>query len=127
MSRFYRARFLKTGSNFLLFYFYCSIVFIIILYKKWGVEFLIKLLLKGRAHNCTSSKNCHCGSCQRSVDPVLSSHDAPYFETYLSSQAIEKGIGNRAPVSAFLVCFFILFSYKEPTSVENDSPGGKYL
>ena len=26
-------------------------------------------------------------SCQCSVDPVLSSHDAPYFETYLSSQA----------------------------------------
>ena len=64
--------------------FYC---FIIILYKKWGLEFLIKLFLKGRAHNCTSSKNCHCRSCQCSVDPVLSSHDAPYFETYLSSQA----------------------------------------
>ena len=47
---------LKTGSNFLLFCFYCSIVFIIILYKKWGLEFLIKLFLKGRAHNCTSSK-----------------------------------------------------------------------
>ena len=27
------------------------------------------------------------GSCQCSVDPVLSSHDEPYFETYLSSQA----------------------------------------
>ena len=52
---------LKTGSNFLLFCFYCSIVFIIILYKKWGLEFLIKLFLKGRAHNCTSSKNCHSG------------------------------------------------------------------
>ena len=47
---------LKTGSNFLLFCFYCYIVFIIILYKKWGLEFLIKL-----AHNCTSSKNCHSG------------------------------------------------------------------
>ena len=53
--------FLKTGSNFLLFHFYCSIVFIIILHKKWGLELLIKLSLKGRAHNCTSSKNCHCG------------------------------------------------------------------
>ena len=41
---FYTARFLKTGSNFLLFYFYCSIVFIIILYKKWGLEFLILFL-----------------------------------------------------------------------------------
>ena len=86
--------FLKTGSNFLLFYFYCSTVFIIILYKKWGLEFLIKLFLKGRAHSCTSSKNFHCGSCQCSVDPVLSSHDAPYFERYLSSQAwIKVGHG----------------------------------
>ena len=83
----------------------------------------MKLFLEGRAHNCTSFKNCNCGSCQCSVDPVLSSHDAPYFETYLSSQAIEKGIGNGALVSAFLVCFFILSSYKEPTSGENDSPG----
>ena len=81
LSVFYRARFLKTESNFLLFHFYCSIVFIIILYKKWGLEFLIKLFLKGRAPNCTSSKNCHCESCQCSVDPILSSHDAPYFET----------------------------------------------
>ena len=40
---------------------------------------------------------------------------------------IEKGIGNGAPVFAFLVCFFILSSYKEPTSGENNSPGGKYL
>ena len=39
------ARFLKTGSNFLFFYFYCSIVFIIILYKKWGLEFLTTALL----------------------------------------------------------------------------------
>ena len=77
--------FLKQGLIF-----YCSIVFIIILYKKWGLEFLIKLFLKGKAHNCTSSKNCHCGSCQCSVDPVLSSHDAPYFETYLSGQALIK-------------------------------------
>ena len=53
--------FLKTGSNFLMFCFYCSIVFIIIFYKKWGLEFFIKLFLKGRAHNCTSSKNCHSG------------------------------------------------------------------
>ena len=47
---------LKTWSNFLLFYLYCSIVFITILCKKWGLEFLINLFLKGRAHNCTSSK-----------------------------------------------------------------------
>ena len=41
---------------------------------------------------------------------------------------IEKGIGNGGPVFAFLVCFFyILSSYKEPTSGENDSPRGKYL
>ena len=26
-----------------------------------GQEFLIKLFLKGRTHNCTSSKNCHSG------------------------------------------------------------------
>ena len=39
--------FLKTGSNFLLFCFYCSIVFIIIFHKKWGLEFFIKLFLKG--------------------------------------------------------------------------------
>ena len=26
-----------------------------------GLEFLIKLFLKGRTHNCTSSKNCHSG------------------------------------------------------------------
>ena len=72
--------------------FYCFIVFIIILYKKWGLEFLIKLfLIKGKNHNCTSSKNCHCGSCQCSVDPVLSSHDTPYFETYLASQTWIKG------------------------------------
>ena len=37
--------FLKTGSNFLLFYFYCSIVFINILYKKWGLELLTTALL----------------------------------------------------------------------------------
>ena len=43
------------------------------------------------------------------------------------NETIEKGIGNGAPVFAFLVCFFILSSYKEPTSGENDSPGGKYL
>ena len=61
------------------------------------------------------SKNCHCLSCQCSVDPVLSSHDAPYFETYLSSQAIEKGIGNGAPVFAFLVFFFFFFSFCLPT------------
>ena len=43
------------------------------------------------------------------------------------NETIEKDIGNGAPVFAFLVCFFILSSYKEPTSGENDSPGGKYL
>ena len=72
--------FLKTESNFLLFPFYSSIVFIIILYKTWGLEFLIKLFLKGRAPNCTSSKNCHCGSCQCNVDPVLSSYDVPILK-----------------------------------------------
>ena len=45
--------FLKRGSNFLLFCFYC---FYYYSHKKWGLEFLIKLFLKGRAHNCTSSK-----------------------------------------------------------------------
>ena len=40
---------------------------------------------------------------------------------------IEKGIGNGALDFAFLVCFFILSSYNEPTSGQNDSPGGKYL
>ena len=41
---------------------------------------------------------------------------------------IEKGIGNGALVFAFLVCFFfILSSCKEPTSGQNDSPGGQYL
>ena len=44
-----------------------------------------------------------------------------------SETTIEKGIGNGVPVFGFLVCFFILSSYKEPTSGENDSPGGKYL
>ena len=39
----------------------------------------------------------------------------------------EKGIGKGAQVFAFLVCFFILSSYKEPTSGENGSPGGKYF
>ena len=107
--------FLKTGSNFLLFYFYCSIVFIIILYKKWGLEFLIKLFLKGRAHNCTSSKNCHCGSCQCSVDPVLSSHDALYFETYLSSQAFFTFVTTLASME---VCF-TLFLYPFPSTVQN--------
>ena len=37
---------------------------------------------------------------------------------------IEKGIGNGTP---FSFVFFILPSYKEPTSGENDPPGGKYL
>ena len=41
-----QSSFLKTGSNFLLFCFYCSIVFIIILYKKWCLEFLINCFLK---------------------------------------------------------------------------------
>ena len=43
------------------------------------------------------------------------------------NETIEKGIGNGAPVFAFLVCFFILSSYKEPTSGKNDSQRGKYL
>ena len=36
---------------------------------------------------CKRPRENPAGSCQCSVDPVLSSHDAPYFETYLSSQA----------------------------------------
>ena len=31
---------------------------------------------------------------------------------------IEKGMGNGAPVFAFLVCSFILSSYKEPIPVK---------
>ena len=41
---------MKTGSNFLLFYFYCSIVFIIFFYKEWGLEFLMKLFLGSQLH-----------------------------------------------------------------------------
>ena len=36
---------------------------------------------------CKRPRENPAGSCQCSVDLVLSSHDAPYFETYLSSQA----------------------------------------
>ena len=37
---------------------------------------------------CKRPRENYAGSCQCGVDPyVLSSHDAPYFETYLSSQA----------------------------------------
>ena len=116
---FYRARFLKTGSNFLLFYFCCSIVFIIILYKKWSLEFLIKLFLKGRAHNCTFSENCHCGSCQCSVDPVLSSHDAPYFEACLSSQAFFTFVTTLASMEVCFTLFLFLFDSAKLHTVES--------
>ena len=56
---------------------------------------------------------------------VLYSHLQRVVVGRENETTIEKGIGNGAPVFAFLVCF--LSSYKEPTSGENDSPGGKYL
>ena len=36
---------------------------------------------------CERPRENPAGSCQCSIDAALSSHDAPYFETYLSSQA----------------------------------------
>ena len=33
------------------------LLFLLLFSKKWGLEFLIKLFLKGRADNCTSSKS----------------------------------------------------------------------
>ena len=68
-----------------------------------------QIVFKGRAHNCTSFKNCHCGSCECSVDPVLRSHDAAYFETYLSGQAwIKVGPGAirlKLEVGKILYCY----------------------
>ena len=53
-------------------------------------------------------------SCQCSVDPVLSSHDAPYFETYLSSQAFFTFVTTLASLK---VCF-TLFLYPFPQQCE---------
>ena len=55
------------------------------------------------------------GSCQCSVDPVLSSHDEPYFETYLSSQAFFTFVTTSASMKA---CF-TLFLYPFPSTVQN--------
>ena len=58
---------------------------------------------------------------------VLYSHLQRLVVGRENETTIEKGKGNGALVFAFLVCFFILSSYKEPTFGQNDSPGGKYL
>ena len=64
---------------------------------------------------CKRPKENPAGSCQCSVDPVLSSHDAPYFETYLSSQAFFTFVTTLASME---VCF-TLFLYPFPSTVQN--------
>ena len=64
---------------------------------------------------CKRPRENPAGSCRCSVDPVLSSHDAPYFETYLSSQAFFTFVTTLASME---VCF-TLFFYPFPSKVQN--------
>ena len=64
---------------------------------------------------CKRPRENPAGSCQCSVDPVLSSHDEPYFETYLSSQAVFTFVTTSASMEA---CF-TLFLYPFPSTVQN--------
>ena len=51
---------------------------------------------------CKRPRENPAGSCQCSVDPVLSSHDEPYFEMYLSSRAFFTFVTTSASME---VCF----------------------
>ena len=64
---------------------------------------------------CKRPRENPAGSCQCSVDPVLSSHDAPYFETHLSSQAFFTFVTTLASME---VCF-TLFLSPFPSTVQN--------
>ena len=64
---------------------------------------------------CKRPRENPAGSCQCSVDPVLSSHDAPYFEKYLSSQAFFTFVTTWASME---VCF-TLFLYPFSSTVQN--------
>ena len=79
--------FWKQGLIFLLFYFCCSIVHIIILYKKWGLEFLIKLFLKGRAHN---SETAIAGHVNAVLTPFWAVMTRPILKPFDSSNKIKR-------------------------------------
>ena len=64
---------------------------------------------------CKRPRENPAGSCQCSVDPVLSSHDVPYFEKYLSSQAFFTFVTTWASME---VCF-TLFLYPFSSTVQD--------
>ena len=66
------------------------------------IELVFENPIWGNPRICKRHRENPGGLCQCSVDPILSSHDAPYFEMFLSSQAFFTFVTTSASME---VCF----------------------